>query len=83
MPQNSNKASSSQPLLQGSGQVFTVEDIKSTIGHLQDHTTDSKTQPGLQKGSKIHLASGKMCRGYAKAGSSVNLPVGGASICTN
>eukprot|EP00957_Ditylum_brightwellii_P052134 3953495-Ditylum_brightwellii.AAC.1 len=29
MPQNLNKASSSQPLLQGSGQVFLVEDIKS------------------------------------------------------
>eukprot|EP00957_Ditylum_brightwellii_P063306 4804512-Ditylum_brightwellii.AAC.1 len=35
MPQNSNEASSLQPLLQGSGQVFSVEDIKSVFHPLQ------------------------------------------------
>eukprot|EP00957_Ditylum_brightwellii_P137388 10474808-Ditylum_brightwellii.AAC.1 len=41
MPQNSNEASSSQPLLQGSRQVFTVEDIKSVFHLSRKHSQQS------------------------------------------
>eukprot|EP00957_Ditylum_brightwellii_P158819 12088518-Ditylum_brightwellii.AAC.1 len=40
MPQNLNEASSSQPLLQGFGQVLMVEDIKSVF-----HPSQKRSRP--------------------------------------